>query len=231
LEAMRRGCELLVGQHDFRNLCKMDVDCVSNFVRVIHSFTLQREDGAAAAAQTPTSSAAALWSLNVRGSAFLWHQVRCMAAVLLLIGKRLEQPSIITQLLDVAAMPGKPAYDMASEQPLLFFDCGHERPGQDALTLPPLPSATPKRTLQLLVAHLTAETRRAAVRAQMFGYALRRAEEVLEQREREDASVEKAGSKYVPLLQRRKEVSYEVQLARRAPGKIKQRPAPSAEDE
>ena len=242
LEAMRRGAALLVGQHDFRNLCKMDVDCVSNFVRVIHTFTLQREDGAQNAAVGSGEGIASsggggggggltLWSLNVRGSAFLWHQVRCMASVLLLIGRGLEQPSVITQLLDVAAMPGKPAYDMASEQPLLFFDCGHDRPGAEALTLPHLPAPTPKRTLQLLVAHLAGETRRAAVRAQMFGYAMRRAEEVLAQRG-EDGMPEKVRGKHVPLLQRHREASFEVQLARRPAGKVKNRPTePSAAED
>lgn len=37
-------------------------------------------------------------------------QVRCMMAVLLLIGQKLETPEIINQLLDVQSNPRKPQY-------------------------------------------------------------------------------------------------------------------------
>lgn len=39
------------------------------------------------------------------GSAFLWHQVRCLVAILLLVGQGYEQPEIIPQLLDIEATP------------------------------------------------------------------------------------------------------------------------------
>ena len=32
--------------------------------------------------------------MNIRGSAFLWHQVRCMAAVLFFVGQGLESPCV-----------------------------------------------------------------------------------------------------------------------------------------
>lgn len=35
-----------------------------------------------------------LWAMTVRGSAFLWHQVRCMVAVLFMIGQGLESPDV-----------------------------------------------------------------------------------------------------------------------------------------
>lgn len=37
-------------------------------------------------------------------------QVRCMMALLLLIGQKLEAPEIIDQLLDVQSNPRKPQY-------------------------------------------------------------------------------------------------------------------------
>lgn len=43
------------------------------------------------------------------------HQVRCMVAVLFLIGEGKEQPSVVNQLLDVTNHPNRPNYDMASE--------------------------------------------------------------------------------------------------------------------
>lgn len=59
------------------------------------------------------------WSLRLNGlvvcSEFLVIscyvlQVRCMMAVLLLIGQKLEAPDIINQLLDVENNPRKPQY-------------------------------------------------------------------------------------------------------------------------
>ena len=35
----------------------------------------------------------------------MWHQVRCMAAVLLMVGRGQEDPSVVAQLLDVEAHP------------------------------------------------------------------------------------------------------------------------------
>lgn len=35
-----------------------------------------------------------LWAITINGSAFLWHQVRCMVAVLFMIGQGVETPSV-----------------------------------------------------------------------------------------------------------------------------------------
>lgn len=42
-------------------------------------------------------------------------QVRCMAAVLLMVGKQLEQPDIIQKLLDIDQVSCKPQYNYAPE--------------------------------------------------------------------------------------------------------------------
>ncbi|KAL0034588.1 hypothetical protein WJX79_009374 [Trebouxia sp. C0005] len=62
----------------------------------------------------------ALYALHVKGTAFLWHQVRCMAAVLMMVGQKLEHPDVVQQLLDIEQNPCKPQYRYASEEPLLF---------------------------------------------------------------------------------------------------------------
>ncbi|KAI0479171.1 pseudouridine synthase [Xylariaceae sp. FL0804] len=64
-----------------------------------------------------------VYYLHVRGSAFLWHQIRCMVAVLFRVGQGLEPISIIDRLLDVAAEPRRPAYVLAAEHPLVLWDC------------------------------------------------------------------------------------------------------------
>lgn len=49
------------------------------------------------------------------------RQVRCMAAVLLMVGRGLEEPSIVSRLLDITATPRKPTYQMAAE---VCAECG-----------------------------------------------------------------------------------------------------------
>lgn len=51
-----------------------------------------------------------------------------MVAVLFLVGKRLEDPSVVSDLLDISKHPddaGRPVYEMASELPLVLVDCGY----------------------------------------------------------------------------------------------------------
>jgi len=67
----------------------------------------------------------ALWEFTVVGQAFMWHQVRCMVAVLFLVGDGKERPSIVADLLDVEKFPSRPNYEMASEAPLLLYDIAY----------------------------------------------------------------------------------------------------------
>lgn len=113
LDRMREAAQYLVGEHDFSNLCKMDIMNVSNFRRRIFSVCVKSLPGGMA-------------EFAVTGSAFLWHQVRCIVAVLLLVGQGLEEPSIVKQLLDVETLPCKPIYGLADESGLVLRDCGFE---------------------------------------------------------------------------------------------------------
>ncbi len=147
LEAMREACHYLVGEHDFRNFSKLDASKqIKNFKRTIiraelspaigpgfppscansvipssSSFSSngKSNDGCAAFVGTPLG----LYVFDLEGSAFLWHQVRCITALLLLIGQNLESPTIIRQLQDITKTPRKPVYDMADDWPLVLYDC------------------------------------------------------------------------------------------------------------
>lgn len=120
LEAMTKAATLLVGEHDFRNFCKMNIVSVSNYRREIYSssITLVREDAAC-----PERS---IYRLEISGIAFLWHMVRCIMAVLFLVGERKESPDIVTQLLDIDKVPAKPDYNFADEYPLVLHQCGFD---------------------------------------------------------------------------------------------------------
>ncbi|XP_035784827.1 tRNA pseudouridine(38/39) synthase-like [Anopheles albimanus] len=131
IDAMQEACGHLVGVHDFRNLCKMDVgNGVVNFVRSIDECTIHPS-------QTDSNGVPGydMMYLQLRGKAFLWHQVRCIMAVLLLVGDGKEDPAIVKQLLDVDSNPCKPQYSMASDVPLNLYDCQFNDSGSDAVGL------------------------------------------------------------------------------------------------
>ncbi|NXJ71058.1 PUS3 synthase, partial [Rostratula benghalensis] len=121
---MDAAAQRYVGSHDFRNLCKMDVaNGVVNFQRTILSAGVTWvERGGETGPQDPFR----LCQFEVTGQAFLYHQVRCMMAILFLIGQRMERPEIINELLDVEKNPQKPQYSMAVEFPLVLYDCAFE---------------------------------------------------------------------------------------------------------
>lgn len=73
-------------------------------------------------ARTTDESAYDMFYFELTGKAFLWHQVRCIVAILLLIGQRNEQPDIIRELLDVDKNPRTPQYSLASDVPLNLFN-------------------------------------------------------------------------------------------------------------
>ncbi|CAH1772759.1 unnamed protein product [Owenia fusiformis] len=122
IEIMRVAGQKLVGTHDFRNLCKMDVgNGVVTFMRRIMSVNIEEED------PSPTRlDGYRMCTLTVVGQAFLWHQIRCIVAVLALIGQGKEKAEVVDELLDVENNPRKPQYTMALELPLNLYECQYE---------------------------------------------------------------------------------------------------------
>jgi len=128
LEPMREAAARLQGEFDFRNFCKID-PAVSNFRRTVLSAEIRPAAGSKEASPsegTGRESALDVFEFEVKGTAFLYHQVRCMVAVLFLVGKGLEHPSIVDELLDIAKHPARPNYEIAPDGPLLLYDIGYE---------------------------------------------------------------------------------------------------------
>ncbi|KDN53319.1 pseudouridine synthase [Tilletiaria anomala UBC 951] len=121
IDAMRDAACRLLGEHDFRNLCKIDSSKqIDNFRRRIDGVSvdvvepgwpartvqqqLNRSEGSPpsvcldAIAQGQEER---MYVLNLRGTAFLYHQVRHIVAVLFMVGARLESPSVVDELLNV----------------------------------------------------------------------------------------------------------------------------------
>lgn len=117
VEIMDLAAKKLVGTHDFRNLCKMDVgNGVISFIRHIDS---------AGVTVANDSDGYSMCTFTVVSKAFLWHQIRCIMALLFMIGKGQEKPEILDELFDIERNPCKPQYTMASELPLNLFDCSY----------------------------------------------------------------------------------------------------------
>ncbi|XP_026876085.2 tRNA pseudouridine(38/39) synthase isoform X1 [Electrophorus electricus] len=122
VELMAAAARRYEGTYDFRNFCKMDVgNGVLQFQRTILSASVHP-----ASTSHPSVDPHHLYFFQVKGLAFLYHQVRCMMAVLLLIGQKLEAPEVIDQLLDVENNPRKPQYSMAVDYPLVLYECHFE---------------------------------------------------------------------------------------------------------
>ena len=153
IEAMQRGAKKFEGLHDFRNFHKLDPSRqINDFERRIFYADVQEvelsslsasyigwpgycEMGDATVAtdkltgsdrtsnQESSVSMPKVYAFIVHGSGFLWHQIRCMVAILFLIGQDLESPSLIDKLLDMNTTYCKPNYTMADDAPLVFWDC------------------------------------------------------------------------------------------------------------
>ncbi|XVE60864.1 hypothetical protein DITRI_Ditri05aG0161000 [Diplodiscus trichospermus] len=117
-QAMENAGKKFIGDHDFRNFCKMDAANVHNYRRRITLFEISSSN--------MRFEGNELCAIKVKGSAFLWHQVRCMVAVLFMIGQGLESVDVIDALLDTEKTPSKPQYAMAPEIPLVLQSCEFE---------------------------------------------------------------------------------------------------------
>lgn len=156
IKRMQDAANRLVGEHDFRNLCKVDATKqITNFYRYVMSATISpvspprsvnhnaptnEEDDSSAAIQDEED----MYVFDLKGSAFLYHQVRHIMAVLFLVGSGHEEPSVVDALLntgytnerpileaqepsvqkmDLPLVASRPAYEMAADLPLVLWDC------------------------------------------------------------------------------------------------------------
>jgi len=134
ISRMQDAASRLLGEHDFRNLCKLDASKqITNFRRTIlqASISPARLEGEA--------DLDGVWVFDLKGTAFLYNQVRHIVAILFLIGTGLEDPSIMTALVNVnkenpypafkegepvpPIVERKPEYQMADGLPLVLWDC------------------------------------------------------------------------------------------------------------
>ena len=136
ISRMQDAASRLLGEHDFRNLCKLDASKqITNFRRTIlqASISPARLKGKA--------DLDGVWVFDLKGTAFLYNQVRHIVAILFLIGAGLEHPSLMTALVNVdkespypafkegepvpPIVERKPETQMADGLPLVLWDCAY----------------------------------------------------------------------------------------------------------
>jgi len=120
IAAMQKAASYLVGPHDFRNFCTMDVANVTHFDREILEASIQPVEGF-----TSADARFQLFEFNIRGTAFLYHQIRCTMSILFMVGQHHEDPLIVKTLFDVKSLPRKPQYHIASGLPLVLHNVGY----------------------------------------------------------------------------------------------------------
>ncbi|KAG1137038.1 hypothetical protein G6F37_008002 [Rhizopus arrhizus] len=114
IERMREAASYMVGSHDFRNFCLLDAARnLQHYTREIISFEIN-----------PVEQD--FYEVKLKGTGFLWHQVRYIMSVLFLVGQRLEPPAIIQDLLNIDKIPARPDYPLASGIPLMLYDCEYK---------------------------------------------------------------------------------------------------------
>lgn len=149
LDLMRKAATYMTGSHDFRNFCRLDPSKnITNYERTILSLDIK-----------PVSDD--FYQVELRGTAFLWHQVRCIMAILFLVSQKLEKPEVVKALLDIDQTPSRPEYPMASDLPLMLYDCEFDsinwiyaNEGNDKKTMIPTPLRTYRHFHELWSSHI-----------------------------------------------------------------------------
>ncbi|ESQ33382.1 hypothetical protein EUTSA_v10007608mg [Eutrema salsugineum] len=197
LSAMDIAGKKFIGEHDFRNFCKMDVANVHCYTRRVTFFEVSPCQNSHEGAQ--------LCTFTMRGSAFLWHQVRAMVAVLFMIGQGVESVDVIDTMLDTTKIPRKPQYLLASEIPLVLRTCEFEN----------VDFICSSGAAESLRTHFKNESLRYQLESVIFQEALRNCLPVGNEKSScNGVEKKKKGAVHVPLLSRPTEPSYEERSAK-----------------
>jgi tRNA pseudouridine38/39 synthase len=110
VDQMLEGARKLLGEHDFRNFCKLNLIATTNHVRTILDVDVQKADFQYIQESNRIpgmNDYFQLWYVKIRGTAFLWHMIRYIMSVLFEIGEGQAEPEVVSQLLDVQKTPNR----------------------------------------------------------------------------------------------------------------------------
>jgi tRNA pseudouridine38/39 synthase len=131
LDLMKKASKKMQGLHNFKNFCKIDksVDPFKkSYERRIYEFKIDNYEKFSFPynfEKTSENNFFDMCIVTIKGSAFLWHQVRCMMSIIFSIGKGLEDLNIIDEMYNIES--GKIFnYEIASDLPLILSNCEYE---------------------------------------------------------------------------------------------------------
>ena len=135
IEKMQEAANLLCGIHNFKNFCKVDKSDEKweekNYERRIFEIRIEK-----------VKNENMIYPFNIKeniinneyyqsyvciikGTAFLWHQVRCIMQILFLIGDELEEIDLINEMLNEKSNY-EFKYGLADDSNLILSDCVFE---------------------------------------------------------------------------------------------------------
>ena len=135
IQKMKEAANLLCGLHNFKNFCKIDKSDENwedkNYERrifeikiekiskneFIYPFDLEKN--------IINNDYYQAYVCIIKGSAFLWHQVRCIMQILFLIGDDLEDIDLINEMLNEKSKY-EFIYGLADDSNLILSDCVFE---------------------------------------------------------------------------------------------------------
>ncbi|KAF8519337.1 pseudouridine synthase [Hysterangium stoloniferum] len=133
---MQDAAARLAGSHDFRNLCTLDGSKqIENYTRLV-----KRAEISQVGPDESVTGVGPMYVFDLVGNAFLYNQVRSIMAILLLVGTGLEEPHIVSSLMNadpenplppfyagepIEIVERKPSYQMADSLPLVLWNCGY----------------------------------------------------------------------------------------------------------
>ena len=131
INLMKKACKLLEGVHNFKKFCKIDKSDESyeskNYERRIFEIDIFECENDflfpfKIEGNFINNDYYKPYFCLIKGSAFLWHQVRCIMGILFLIGNELEDIDLINQMLNPNTDYNF-LYPIADDSNLVLTDC------------------------------------------------------------------------------------------------------------
>ena len=134
INLMKKAALLLNGVHNFKNFCKIDRSDekweTKNYERRIFDIKIESMNGNFIYPfyiknNIINNEYYQPYVCIIKGSAFLWHQVRCIMQILFLIGEGLEDVELINEMLNENSIYNF-NYGLADDANLVLSDCVFE---------------------------------------------------------------------------------------------------------
>ena len=135
IKLMQKAANFLCGFHNFKNFCKVDKSDENweekNYERRIFEIRIERvkEENIVYPFDIKQNIIKNEYYQSyvciIKGTAFLWHQVRCIMKILFLIGEELEDINLINEMLNIKNNY-EFKYGLADDSNLILSDCVFE---------------------------------------------------------------------------------------------------------